>query len=75
VALSVDGGVVQATPKQIDTGTSGLDQATRLLLGDRLSFTLPIERLPYGQKLTAATPYDDGIEVEAHGTGVVLQQP
>lgn len=75
VSLSVDDGAVHATARQIETGTSTLDQATRLLLGDRLSFTLPLEKLPYGQQLTAASPYDEGIEVEAQGTGVVLQQP
>lgn len=75
VSLSVEGGVVRATPQQIDTGDSTLDRATRLLLGDRLSFTLPLDELPYGQEITAATPVAEGIEVEARGTGIVLRQP
>lgn len=75
VSLSVEEGAVRAVPRQIDTGSSTLDQATRALLGDRLSFTLPLETLPFGQQLTAANPYDGGIQVEAQGTGVVLQEP
>lgn len=75
VTLSVEDGAVRVTPRQIDTGSGTLDQATRLLLGDRLAFRLPIGQLPYGQQLTAAAPYSDGIEVEAQGTGIILQAP
>lgn len=75
VTLSVEDGAVRVTPRQIDTGSGTLDQASRLLLGDRLTFTLPMGDLPYGQKLTSAVPYSDGIEVHAEGTGVVLQTP
>ncbi len=73
VTLSVEDGAVQVTPRQIDTGSGTLDKATRVLLGDRLAFPLPIGQLPYGQNLTSAAPNSDGIEVLAQGTGVVLQ--
>jgi hypothetical protein len=70
--LSVDNGAVKVTPRQIDTGTNTLDQATRLLLGQRLNLTVPLGNLPFGHQLTGATPYPDGIRVEATGTGIVL---
>lgn len=71
--LSVDDGRLRVTPRQVDTGTSTLDQASRLLLGERLAFTVPLGELPFGHRLTSATPYPEGITVEAEGIAIILQ--
>jgi LmeA-like phospholipid-binding len=71
--LSVDNGQLQITPRQIVTDSEKLDQASRLLLAERLSITVPVENLPFGHELTSVTPYAEGIQVGAEGTAIVLQ--
>jgi LmeA-like phospholipid-binding len=71
--LSVDNGQLQITPRQINMRSNVLDQATRLLLAERLRLTMPVGNLPFGHELTSATAYADGIHVTAEGTAIVLQ--
>lgn len=71
--LSVEDGELRVTPRQIDTGTDTLDEASRLLLGERLKLAVPLADLPFEHQLTGATPDPDGIRIEAHGTAIYLQ--
>ncbi len=73
VSLSVDNGAVKITPREIKTDSGALDKASRLLLGQRLTLTVPMGTLPFGHQLTSAEPYHDGIRVQAEGTGIVLR--
>ena len=72
-ALSVENGELQVTPRQVDTGNGTVDQATRLVLKERLQFAVPLGELPFGHTLTGAGPSEEGIGVAAHGEQVVWQ--
>lgn len=72
VDISESDAVLRLTPRKIDTGTSVLDQASRLLLDQRLKLSVPLGTLPFGHQLTSATPYAEGIHVNAEGRAVVL---
>ncbi len=72
VDVSVSDALLRLTPRSIETGSSSLDQASRLLLNQRLKLAVPMGTLPFGQQLTAATPYADGLRLTATGTGVVI---
>lgn len=70
--LSVDNGALQVSPTQLDTNTA-LDAASKVLLGRRFSFTVPLDPLPFGQQLTSVQPRGDGVEVTAQGHDVVVR--
>ncbi|SDU83469.1 Protein of unknown function [Microlunatus sagamiharensis] len=72
VTLSVDEGNLQLTPQAVTSG-SVLGDAARLLLGQRLSVTVPLGSLPFSQRLTGVRPTADGLVVQAAGDAVVLQ--
>lgn len=65
-------GELAVTPTQLDTKTP-LDAASKLLLGQRFSFVVPMEPLPFGQELTRVHPGADGILVTARGNTVVVR--
>jgi LmeA-like phospholipid-binding len=71
--LSVADETLRITPRQIDTGVTNLDQASRLLLGQRLSLTVPLGTLPFGHQLTEVTTDADGVRLRAEGAGIVVQ--
>lgn len=80
LALSADAvvrpapGDLMVTPIQLDTGTS-LDAASRALLGQRLTLSIPTAPFPFGQRITAITPGTGGLTVHAGGTDVVISLP
>lgn len=69
--LAVDGGL-RLTPTQID-GTVPLSQTSRLLLNQRLTFTVPLDTLPFGLQLTSVNTNPDGVHAVAAGSGIILQ--
>jgi hypothetical protein len=73
VDLSVDNGALHLSPQQIDTGSSTLDQASRLLLRQRLTLTVPLGALPFGHTLTAVTADPDGLRVSAEGASIIVE--
>ncbi len=73
VALTIDNGALQLTPITVTTTPESLQRAISLLLAQRLTLTVPMDGLPFGQELVRVTPGRDSIVVEATGTGVVLQ--
>jgi hypothetical protein len=73
VTLSVADDTLRITPRQIDTGTSTLTGASRLLLGQRLRLSVPLGTLPFGHQLTSADASPDGIRLRAEGVAVIVQ--
>lgn len=70
--LSTRNGALLVSPTQLDTQTP-LDAASKLLLGQRFSFTVPLDPLPFGQELTSVAPQRNGILVKAKGSGIVVR--
>jgi hypothetical protein len=73
VTLSVANEALRITPRQIDTGNTTLNQASRLLLGQRLALSVPLGTLPFGHQLTSAVASPDAIHLRAEGVAVVVQ--
>lgn len=73
VRLAVQGEILRLEPGPIDTGSTTLGQASRLLLTQRLTLSVPLGTLPFGHQLTGIQPGSDVIELEAEGYGVVLR--
>lgn len=77
VALSADArvavvpGYLEITPTQLDTGTS-VDDATRLLLGQRVTVAIPLASLPFGQHVTSTRAGATRLTVRAAGRDIVL---
>lgn len=72
VVLGVEDGALTVRPTELETGTD-LDGASRLLLRQRFSFRVPLDPLPFGQQIVDLVPGQTAVEVEARGTGVVVQ--
>jgi hypothetical protein len=73
VALSVADEILRISPRQINTGAVSLDQASRLLLGQRLTLSVPLGTLPFGHQLTSVTASADAIRLQAEGTAIIVQ--
>lgn len=71
VRLSADEGGLRVTPEAIE-GTGGLDEVSRLLLGQRLGFTVPLDTLPFGLELTEVSPGPAEVLVDVRGSRIVL---
>lgn len=72
-ALSFDDdGALVVRPTEVDTDTA-LDPASSLLLGQRFSFLVPLDPLPFGQQLTGVQATGSGLVVRARGADVVLR--
>ncbi len=73
VTLSVADDALRITPRQINTGSATLNQATRLLLGQRLALSVPLGTLPFGHQLKSVTVSPDGIQLQAEGAAIIVQ--
>jgi hypothetical protein len=73
VTLSVVDETLRITPRQINTGSATLSQASRLLLGQRLRLTVPMGTLPFGHQLTDVTTTTDAIRLRAEGSAIIVQ--
>ncbi|SDE57184.1 LmeA family phospholipid-binding protein [Auraticoccus monumenti] len=71
VRLSAAEGGLRVSPVAIQGG-QGLDEVSRLLLGERLGFTVPLDTLPFGLGLTEVSPGPDGVLVDVRGSRIVL---
>lgn len=69
VRLGTDQGALVVRPVRLQTDTP-LDQASELLLGQRFSFRVPLEVLPFGQRLTDVLVRPTGLEIRATGSDV-----
>jgi hypothetical protein len=73
VSLSVVDDTLRITPRQIDTGSTTLSRASRLLLGQRLRLTVPLGTLPFGHQLTNVTASTEDIRLQAEGFAIIVQ--
>ena len=71
--LSVANEALRITPREVNTGSTTLDQASRLLLGQRLALSVPMSTLPFGHQLTSVAANPDGIHMRAEGVAVIVQ--
>jgi LmeA-like phospholipid-binding len=69
--LGAEGGDLTVSPTRIDTGTD-LDRAAELLLDQRFSFVVPLDPLPFGQRVVGISAAPEGLVVRAEGEDVVL---
>jgi len=70
--LGVRDGSLTVAPTGLATDTA-LDRASELLLGQRFTFLVPLDPLPFGQELTAVRAGKSGLTVAAGGTGIVVR--
>ena len=73
VSLTVVGETLRIAPRQIDTGSTTLSRASRLLLGQRLRLTVPLGTLPFGHQLTSVVASADNIRLRAEGVAIIVQ--
>jgi hypothetical protein len=64
---------LRVTPRQIDTGSTTLSRASRLLLGQRLRLTVPLGTLPFGHQLTTVAVSGQDIRLRAEGSAIIVQ--
>lgn len=69
--LTTADGALLVEPTRIGAARE-LDRISRLLLGERFTVRVPLDPLPFGQRLTGVQVARDGVRVDAAGTGVVL---
>jgi hypothetical protein len=69
--LSSEGGALVVQPTRVGA-VDGADGVTELLLGQRFTFRVPLDPLPFAQEVTSIDVRDPGIRVGVSGTGVVL---
>jgi RND superfamily putative drug exporter len=80
ISVSADAGIraipghLEVRPTELDTG-GPLDNASRAVLGRRLTFDVPTAPLPFGQHVTDIRPGSGSIVVEAAGRNIVLARP
>jgi hypothetical protein len=65
-------GYLKIVPTQLDTDVKSLDNASKLLLGQRLTIEIPTAALPFGQQVTAIHPGPSALVIDAAGRDVVL---
>jgi hypothetical protein len=70
--LAVEDGALAVRPTELDTDTP-LDPASSLLLGQRFTFVVPLDPLPFGQQLTDVEVTGSGLLARARGDDVVLR--
>lgn len=69
--LAAEDGRISVRPTQLDTGTA-LDRASALLLQQRFAFAVPMDPLPFGQRLTDVDAQESHLVVEARGSDIVV---
>jgi hypothetical protein len=70
--LGAEDGDLSVRPTTLDTGTP-LDGASRLLLAQRFTFRIPLDPLPFGQRLTSIEAGETALEIQMRGTDVVVE--
>jgi hypothetical protein len=71
--LSVANEALRITPREVNTGSTTLNQASRLLLGQRLRLSVPLGTLPFGHQLTSANATPDDVRLRAEGAAIIVQ--
>ncbi|RZU34571.1 DUF2993 domain-containing protein [Blastococcus saxobsidens] len=71
IAVGTDDGSLSVRPTGLQTGTV-LDGAGEALLRQRFTFLVPMDPLPFGQRIVAVAAGDTAFHVQAGGSGVVV---
>lgn len=72
VVVGADEGSLSVRPTGLRTG-SVLDAAGQALLRQRFTLLVPMDPLPFGQRIVEVTAGDTAFDVEARGSGVVVE--
>ena len=72
VLVGAQDGSLSVRPTLLETG-SALDEAGRALLRQRFTFLVPMDPLPFGQRITGIATGDTAFEVEARGSGLFVE--
>ncbi len=73
VTLAAEDGALRITPEKVETSGGALNRANRLLLDQRLRFTVPLGTLPFGHQLREVDPYAEGLRLAATGRTIILR--
>ena len=69
--ISAQDGALALSPTKLNTDTV-LDASSELLLGQRFTFQIPMDPLPFGQHITDIHPQDTGLAVLATGSNILI---
>ncbi len=70
--LAAESGALSVSPVRLETGTD-LDRPVELLLGQRFTFRVPLDALPFGQRITDIAAAPEGVVVRTAAEAVVLR--
>jgi hypothetical protein len=70
--LAAEGGALTVTPSRLDTGTA-LDRPAELLLSRRFTFVVPLDPLPFGQRVTTVAAGPESVLVRTEADGLLLR--
>jgi hypothetical protein len=71
--LSVEDDLLRISPQNLGAGPVSLDAASRLLLRQRQTLTVPLGTLPFGHRLTGVEPDQDAVRITAEGAAIVIK--
>ncbi|MGY2064792.1 LmeA family phospholipid-binding protein [Blastococcus sp. SYSU DS0619] len=72
VDLGADDGALVVEPREL-AGVPGLGRVSELLLGERFTFRVPLDPLPFAQRITGIEPTDAGVLVDVAGDWVLIE--
>ncbi|NEK87548.1 DUF2993 domain-containing protein [Blastococcus saxobsidens] len=72
VVVGADDGSLSVRPTGLETGTV-LDAAGQALLRQRFTFLVPMDPLPFGQRIEGITTGETAFEIEAGGDGLLVE--
>ncbi len=73
LSIGVSAGALRLTPTRLTASSGTLTRSTQLLIGQRLSVSIPLDPLPFGHRLADATASPEGITLKATGRAIVVQ--
>jgi hypothetical protein len=73
VEVWVDGTQLRISPQTVDTGSTRLSPAGRVLLDQRLDLTVPLDGLPFGNQFSDVTIAEDGLRLIAQSRAIILR--
>lgn len=72
VELGADDGALVVEPRGLG-GIPGVSGVSELLLGERFTFRVPLDPLPFAQRITGIEPTDTGVLVDVTGNWVLIE--
>jgi hypothetical protein len=72
VTLSVQDDLLRISPQNFGVGAVSLDAASRLLLHQRQTLTVPLGTLPFGHHLTGVQADHEGVHLTAEGADLLI---